>query len=196
MQDRIKINLHAVLERSSVNGPGSRLVVFFQGCRRRCRGCFNPDTHAETLRLLSAPDEIFAAHLKTGTIEGITVSGGEPFLQPEGLLGLLKEARRAGLSTVVYTGFERSELMEDESKSRCLDYVDVLIDGPYVEDEREEGLLARGSTNQTFHFLTGRYGIKDFYMPGKVEILIGSDGSVRGTGFSRVEWGGRASHCN
>ncbi|MEK6531175.1 MAG: 4Fe-4S single cluster domain-containing protein [Deltaproteobacteria bacterium] len=187
MPDRTKINLHAVLGRSSVNGPGWRVVFFFQGCRRQCRGCFNPDTHAETPRLLCAPDEILAAHLKTDTIEGITVSGGEPFLQPKGLLGLLKEARLMGLSTVVYTGFEHGELMEDETKSRCLDYVDVLVDGPYVEDEKEKGLLARGSTNQTFHFLTGRYGIKDFYMPGKVEILIGGDGSVRGTGFSRVE---------
>ncbi len=186
MPDNLKINVHAVLPCSSVNGPGRRLVVFFQGCARKCRGCFNPDTHAETPRFLYTTDELFAVNLKRDMIEGMTVSGGEPFLQPAGLLALLKKARLKGLSTVVYTGFAYSEIIEDKAKSPCLDYVDALVDGPYVEDEKEEGLLARGSANQEFHFLTGRYGIEDFYMPGKVEILIGRDGSVRGTGFSRV----------
>ena len=71
-------------------------------------------------------------------------------------------------------------------KSRIGTEVDVLIDGPYDASRPERTLLARGSTNQRFHFLTGRYSPDDFIMPGRAEVFIGADGTVRETGFSRV----------
>lgn len=178
------LNIHAILPHSRVNGPGVRVVIFFQGCARDCEGCFNPDTHSfETRKLLSVKDIVNGL---TGQAEGVTVSGGEPFMQAHGLKALLKAVKGSGLTTVVYTGFSYDELMARKEASECLEYVDVLIDGAFMEEEKEETLLARGSKNQKFHFLTPRYGIRDFYMPGRLEVTIGKDGTITETGFSKV----------
>jgi len=181
------INTHAILSCSRVNGPGGRMVIFFQGCVRGCPGCFNPDTHSTALRTPLTVDEIFSLHYSE-KIEGITVSGGEPFLQPSGLLGLLRTAREThGLTAVVYTGFSFAEIKEVPAYISCLQYTDVLIDGAYEDDKKETTLLARGSSNQRFHLLTNRYKLADFHMPGKVEVIIGRDGVIRETGFSRID---------
>lgn len=181
------INIHSVIPSSRINGPGSRMVIFFQGCNQDCHGCFNPDTHSFDKINLYTPEDIFKKHLRKG-IEGITVSGGEPFLQPKGLYLLLKTARCAyNLTTVVYTGFEYNNLKKDSDCKSCLEFIDVLIDGRYEESKKETTLLARGSTNQRFQFFTSRYMQRDFYMPAKAEITIGRDGIVRETGFRRID---------
>ncbi|MDD5435213.1 MAG: 4Fe-4S single cluster domain-containing protein [Nitrospira sp.] len=210
------INLHSVIPSSRVNGPGKRMVVFFQGCTRKCPCCFNPDTHSFQKAHLYTSEDIFKQFLLPDT-EGITVSGGEPFNQAKGLLQLLKTAKEEyGLSTVVYTGFSYEELLlkgkEDPTILRqaqddtnrvmvslsnhdygnppsqfIFNYIDVLIDGAYKDNMKEPTLLARGSTNQRLLFFSDRYQEKDFYMPAKVEIIISSDGTVRETGFSKVE---------
>ena len=160
-------------------------MVFFQGCGRNCPGCFNLETHGNEPKLVKSPEEVFDEYL-SGGIDGLTVSGGEPFNQPHGLASLLALARNGyGLSTVVYTGFTIEELRNDTQRAPVLEYIDVLIDGPYKEDLRETTLLARGSTNQRLIFLTNRYGIDDFYMPAKAELTISSEGVVIGTGFGR-----------
>jgi len=179
------LNIHAVIPRSRVNGPGTRLVVFFQGCARHCEGCFNPGTHTFEQRELVRPEALLGNHLSSG-VEGITVSGGEPFSQPKGLLRLLKLAASSGLSTLVYTGFTLEEVMDDEARDACLAFIDVLIDGPFKSSLSEPTLLARGSTNQRIHLLTSRYSIGDLYMQGKAEVIIGADGVVRKTGFSSL----------
>ncbi|MBI5562071.1 MAG: radical SAM protein [Deltaproteobacteria bacterium] len=180
------INLHAVIPSSRVNGPGRRMVVFFQGCGRNCPGCFNPETHRFSEARLCAPTELFGKYLREG-VEGITISGGEPFAQPEGLAELLRLARSYhGLSTVVYTGCTHEELLGQEPAMQALEHIDVLIDGPYERDKPEPTSLARGSANQRFIFLSGRYAPADFYMPGKVEVTISPDGTVTETGFSRA----------
>jgi anaerobic ribonucleoside-triphosphate reductase activating protein len=182
------LNLHAVIPSSRVNGPGKRLVVFFQGCRRNCAGCFNPQTHPikpknmMTLKI----ESLFSSYLKP-SIDGITISGGEPFLQSAGLKELLKTARHEkALTTVVYTGFTIEEVLASNEMSPCLEFIDVLIDGVFDKNKKEPSLLARGSTNQRLHFLTGRYTPSDFYMPGKAEVLIAKDGTITGTGFGTI----------
>ncbi len=181
------LNIHAVLPSSTLNGPGSRMVIFFQGCHKGCAGCFNPDTHPIEPRETFSVEDIFSRFYSTG-LEGISVSGGEPFLQPDGLMDLLKTAReRFSLSTVVYTGFTYEEILETPELTISLAYIDVLIDGAYEDEKKEKSLLARGSTNQRLHFLTNRYELADFHMPGKVEVIIGSDGMIKETGFSRID---------
>ncbi|MBI5827421.1 MAG: radical SAM protein [Deltaproteobacteria bacterium] len=179
------INIHAVIPCSRVNGPGRRMVVFFQGCNRSCPGCFNAGTHSFEPRHLYGAGEVFERFFDP-SVEGITVSGGEPFAQAEGLLNLLNAAVERGLTTVVYTGFMMEELAEDPAARAALGLIDVLVDGPFEADKTEPTLLARGSSNQRFHFLTRRYGISDFHMPGKLEVVIGKDGDVIETGFSRL----------
>lgn len=191
MASGLFINIHAVLPTSQVNGPGTRLVVFFQGCARACPNCFNPGTHGFAQRTLCSPEEIFSAYLKTTpegapAVEGLTVSGGEPFDQPRPLAGLLEAARLRGLTTLVYTGYTYEELLTKADCLPCLSLIDVLVDGMYVDELKEPTLLARGSTNQRIHLLTDRYSEEDLVMPGKVEVVIASDGSVMETGFSKV----------
>jgi anaerobic ribonucleoside-triphosphate reductase activating protein len=177
-------NIHSVIERSRVNGPGERLVVFAQGCGLKCPGCFNTALHTFESAIEIEPKALLKEHLLKG-IEGITVSGGEPFEQPQPLLALLKEAKeKYHLTTVVYSGFTHKELLKMSESRNALAYIDVLIDAMFKEEEKESTLLARGSTNQSFIFLTDRYTLKDFYMPAKVEISIGPDGAITGTGFS------------
>lgn len=180
------INIHALIPSSVVNGPGRRMVVFFQGCTILCRDCFNPDTHSlESKRLLSS-DDIFSNCFEEG-LEGITVSGGEPFLQLEGLFSLLKAAKTEyGLSTVVYSGFSLRKLKGREDVKDIFKFVDVLIDGPFDGSKKETTTLARGSSNQNVHFLSDRYKMDDFFMPARIEITIGRDGRITGTGFKRL----------
>ncbi len=186
MNHDVIINVHSIIPVSRINGPGKRMVVFFQGCNNRCTGCFNPETHPFIKIAEYSPGTIFTEFYRPG-IEGITVSGGDPFYQRRGLLKLLKCAKdEYGLSTVVYTGFTYEQLA---ASSLCIDifkYTDVLIDGRFEDARRETTMLARGSTNQILHFLSNRYEEKDFIMSGKVELIIGSDGTITQTGFSKV----------
>ncbi len=179
------LNIHAVLERSRVNGPGTRLVVFFQGCSRACEGCFNPETHSFEERERVTPEALLGKYLSKG-LEGLTVSGGEPFMQPSGLRRLLGLAVASDLTTLVYTGFTIEEILKDPAKAGCLEYIDVLVDGPFDLRLAEPTLLARGSSNQRIHLLTARYSMEDLYMPAKAEVIIGADGQVRKTGFSSL----------
>ncbi|MBE9531708.1 MAG: radical SAM protein [Proteobacteria bacterium] len=178
------LNIHSVIEASRVNGPGTRFVVFTQGCKLKCEGCFNTELHpfdggtkVSTSKLLSQ------YNLKKA--EGITVSGGEPFEQPRALASLLKEAKeKYNLTSVVYSGYTYAELLKESNTREALEFIDVLIAGRFNQENLESTLLARGSTNQSFIFLSSRYSLKDFYMPGKVEISISPDGAVTSTGFS------------
>lgn len=187
----MSINIHAIIPHSRINGPGNRMVVFFQGCRRKCPGCFNPDTHSSEERSLYSPEDILRMYpvgAVAGGIEGMTISGGEPFLQTDGLYRLLKTAKKDyGLSTIVYTGFTYKELAANSESSACFRFIDVLIDGRYDESKKEPTLLARGSTNQEFHFLSAKYTKEDFYMPGRSEVIISKEGLITETGFSRLD---------
>ncbi len=188
---RNTINIHSVIPFSRVNGPGSRLVIFFQGCGHHCPDCFNPATHPfhEIYRL--TPEALLERYLSQDdddSIEGITVSGGDPFYQPEALRQLLRVARETyHLSTMVYTGFTCEEIEADLECNLAIPFIDLLIDGRYDAARRETTLLARGSTNQRFHFLTKRYSYDDITLPAKAEIRIASGGEVVKTGFSRVD---------
>ena len=180
------INLHAVVARSKVNGPGTRTVVFFQGCERRCEGCFNPKTHSKKVVTRVAPVALIERYAVEG-VEGITVSGGEPFLQVAALTELLRAAQVKRLTTLVYTGYTLEEISLDKSLRGALEYIDVLVDGAFDIKKLEPTLLARGSTNQSIHFLTGIYKEEDMQMAGKAEIIIDNEGRVTRTGFSKIE---------
>ena len=186
MNHDVCINVHSIIPVSRINGPGKRMVVFFQGCNNKCSGCFNPETHPFIRIAEYSPGTIFSHFYRPG-IEGITVSGGDPFYQRRGLLQLLRSARDDyGLSTIVYTGFTYELLSASRICRAIFRYTDVLIDGRFDETKREPTMLARGSTNQRLHILSNRYMEKDFIMPGKVELIVGSEGTIIQTGFSKV----------
>jgi len=179
------LRLHAFLPRSRANGPGVRAVIWFQGCRLGCPGCFNPETHPSESRW-TIPAIALARDLagRQSEIEGITVSGGEPLEQPEGLLQLLTALRTTThLSTVLFSGYTLDETMKTACGPRILRLVDVLIAGPFVQARRiARGL--RGSANQVVHLLTNRYTAHDIANTPPGEICIDPSGDVHLTGVA------------
>lgn len=150
------LNLHALWPHSRANGPGVRLVLWFQGCTLGCPGCFNLATHAlEPCWQVSVEEIIERIVAEAPPIDGITFSGGEQ--QPEGLLQLLSAiCSRTTLSVLLSSGYTIAEITHMPLGPAVLAHVDVLIPGRYVQTRRlARGL--RGSANKTVHLLTDRY---------------------------------------
>ncbi|MBQ3915168.1 MAG: radical SAM protein [Ruminococcus sp.] len=137
-------------------GPGARFALWVQGCCRKCEGCIAPSLQDTAGGKVSDTAEILREIAESGA-EGLTISGGEPFLQAEPLGELVKAARRLlpGLNVIVYTGFTYEQLRENPSAAGLLAETDLLIDGEYVR-ELDDGLPMRGSSNQRLIFLTNR----------------------------------------
>lgn len=146
----MKIRLAGITEESCVDGPGLRFVVFVQGCHRACQGCHNPSTWDINDGVAHEVDEISNKIIsKADLIDGVTLSGGEPFLQVEPCLQLVKilKEKCPQLSIVVYSGYTLDELLISKEARQLLDLCDLLVDGPFIEDQRAE-LPFRGSANQ------------------------------------------------
>lgn len=167
------LNLHALLPLSRSNGPGRRTVIWFQGCTLGCPGCFNPDTHSEDPRLtVEVSDLVSSLEARSGEMEGITISGGEPLVQSEGLLRLLLGLRsRTDLSLILFSGHRLDEIKKMPLGAPILSCLDVLIDGRYLKRKRLASGL-RGSSNQAIHLLSNRYRLEEieFTPPGEVQI--------------------------
>ncbi len=147
----MKVKIAGVKRRSFVDGEGVRYVVFFQGCPHNCYNCHNPDTHDETAGESIDVNDLIADILSTKYIDGITLSGGEPFMQAAQALEIAKAAKDAGLNVWIYTGWRFEELVEMYSGSDADDFlenIDVIVDGRYVDKQRDESLMWKGSANQ------------------------------------------------
>lgn len=152
------LNLANLKIRSQVNGPGIRSVVWVQGCSIGCPGCFNPHTHTHSPNHLCDPRELGEMLLQATDVDGITVSGGEPFEQAEACAILLETYRAGGRSAMVFSGYTYAGLRRSRHRAvrRLLTATDVLVAGPFVQRLCEGATGWRGSRNQTVHFLTGR----------------------------------------
>lgn len=178
------INVAQWLSRSSVNGPGERFVLWVQGCPLHCPGCWNPDTWSHASRRLMAVSEIVDLIAKSGPIDGVTFTGGEPFAQACGLAVLAEHLRGIGMSLMAFTGYDIEELVEVEQK-RLLGLLDIVVTGRYVRELRSDGLLWRGSSNQRVHFLTERHRACETTNAHRpvAEIVIPDSGPSVVTGF-------------
>lgn len=169
----LRLRLHAFLPRSRANGPGWRAVVWTQGCSLRCPGCFNPATHDPAGGRLVSVTVLLRRIWRLGnSIEGVTVSGGEPLEQAEAVVALLEELRRSSrLSVLVFTGYTWEELLARPDAARWLGCVDVVIADRY--DARQH--LARGlcgSANKTVHLLTDRYSLADLEAVPEAQVVL------------------------
>lgn len=140
----MKIRIAGLLPTSLNNGDGVRYVVFTQGCEHHCKGCQNPDTWSfdggkeyDTAMIALAVQSRY----ERGLIDGITLSGGDPFYQQEACVDLLKKLN--GINAWVYTGFKYEDIQDTELASLC----NVIVDGEYIEELKCEGELY-GSSNQ------------------------------------------------
>lgn len=137
---------------SVVDGPGRRSVCQFQGCARACPGCYVPETHPMEGGVLLPVRDVLAALLDPAgdPRDGVTISGGEPFLQPRALLLLLRELKALRVHTVLYSGYTLEALarLPEPEVRAALCLTDLLIDGPYVAALAGGAGEWRGSRNQ------------------------------------------------
>ena len=148
--DSTEIRISGIARDSIVDGEGIRLTVFTQGCPRRCPGCHNPETQPLVGGRTTTVGAVVAELDENPLLTGLTLSGGEPFLQPGALLPLARAARARGLDVWSYTGFTLEELRAqgDTDVDALLEELDVLVDGDYREELRDLTLHFRGSRNQ------------------------------------------------
>lgn len=150
----MKLKLAAPLTKDSiVDGPGLRTVIWTQGCVHHCEGCHNPATHSLTAGMEVDTASIIAEIEQTKLQRGITLSGGEPFLQAEALIDIAYRAKQIGLDVWSYTGFTWEQLNNHSAANyqfnlELLQYIDVLVDGRFMLHMRQPGLRFRGSANQ------------------------------------------------
>lgn len=152
-QNNDYIRLAADLQTDSiVDGPGLRTVLWTQGCAHHCPGCQNPQTWDFNGGGLVPIEMVLEAIDELEYQDGITFSGGDPMFQPEACLKIADYCKNKGLNIWVYTGFTFEELMlMAKRKPVYLDFlkkIDVLVDGRFIEKEKDLGLLFRGSANQ------------------------------------------------
>ena len=147
-----KLRLSGVVSESIVDGPGIRYVIFTQGCPHHCPGCHNQQKHdfsggydADIPKMLSEIQE-------DPLLDGITLSGGEPFCQPEALIPIAEAVKKMGKTVFAYTGYTLEQLLELGRERpailQLLRLCDTLVDGPYIESLRALDLQFRGSSNQ------------------------------------------------
>lgn len=146
------LRVSGVVQESIVDGPGIRYVVFVQGCPHHCPGCHNPQTHPFEGGTLADLDEIVGQVAENPLLRGVTLSGGEPFCQPEPLCRLAGRIHALGKDVMVYSGYTLEQLLAmGAAQPAVLDLLyacDTLVDGPYLEAERDLTLPFRGSANQ------------------------------------------------
>ncbi len=135
---------------SIVDGPGLRLTVFTQGCPHRCPGCHNPETWDPAGGREVPLEELEALLAADPLLQGLTLSGGEPFLQAGDCASLARRARRRGLDVWTYTGYRYEDLAEAGRADweALLAATDVLVDGPFLQAQKSYAALFRGSGNQ------------------------------------------------
>lgn len=177
------LNVHHIVNQTSAEGPGVRCCVWLQGCSIHCEGCFAKDTWSFSDKMLMNPSDII--NQMRSAEEGITICGGEPFDQKEGLAELLCLAWKKGASTVLYTGhtYESLQKMQDKHVETILSHTDILIDGPFIQTLSSTEIPLVGSSNQRLRFLTKRYSPKDI-QANKIEIRIKKNGTFSINGMA------------
>lgn len=145
-----------VLYPVTVLGPGKRIAIWVAGCGRRCVGCANPELwEAKPEQEVTVSDFVNAVKQLLGDrlqeADGITISGGEPFDQPEELLHLVEAFRGITEDILIFSGYTREQLQEKAVNASILKNVAVLVDGPY-QDNDNQGEILRGSANQRYFY--------------------------------------------
>ena len=144
----------------NVLGPGNRIGIWFNGCNHHCPGCSNPELWEPQERYQTTQEALrkLIGHIcDTYPVDGFTLTGGDPFAQPESLKQLLPQLREITDDILVYTGFEYDEVLH--TYPEIVSQIGVLIDGKYIQ-ERNTGAILRGSDNQNIMILNGQLADK------------------------------------
>ena len=146
------IRVAGIVNDSIVDGPGFRLAVFTQGCPHHCPGCHNPATHDFEGGKIDSTERITEMMKQNLLLDGLTLTGGEPFCQAEACAVLAENAKALGLNVWSYSGWTVEQLLEksktEPDVAHLLNSIDVLVDGPFILSQRTLELRFRGSKNQ------------------------------------------------
>jgi anaerobic ribonucleoside-triphosphate reductase activating protein len=181
------LNIMGYVDESEVNGPGSRAVVWVQGCLRECPGCFNPASWSFEINQLITVDALVHQILRNPSNQGVTFSGGEPFWQAPALAEVARRVKAAGLSVMSFTGFTWEQLqlpLAPAGAQDLLEQLDILVDGAYVEalaTHSPDSLVS--SSNQRVHVFNPAFQDQLSWASDQMEIHILKDGSRIITGY-------------
>lgn len=146
----MKVRLAGVIETSINNGEGIRKVIFAQGCKHHCKGCFNPDTHDFNGGYECDTEKIIERINNDYMIDGVTFSGGDPFEQAEAFAHIAKNINKE-LTIWCYTGYTLQQIIDNIDRpgwKELITNIDVLVDGKFEEDKKDRNLKYKGSSNQ------------------------------------------------
>ena len=144
-----KLSILDIIDGTVVDGPGFRLSIYCAGCSHRCNGCHNPQSWEIGNGKEMDIEELM--QVVKDSPWNVTLSGGDPFFQAEGFAELARRIKAETTKTVwCYTGYTLEALVKENDpwKMELLRNIDVLVDGPFVQDLRDEQLRFRGSANQ------------------------------------------------
>ena len=146
------LRLFGEIKESITDGPGIRYAVFAQGCPHYCTGCHNPESHSFTDGYLVKEDKLISEILKNPLLDGVTLSGGEPFMQADELAAIAAAVKAKGLNVIVFSGYTYEEILvlakERKGYTALLQNTDILVDGRFDITRKSMNLRFRGSANQ------------------------------------------------
>ncbi|GHU30653.1 anaerobic ribonucleoside-triphosphate reductase-activating protein [Spirochaetia bacterium] len=182
------MNVAHIEEQSYIYGPGCRFVIWTQGCSIHCKGCWNQSMWAFEPNTIISVETLFEKICtEIGLIEGITLLGGEPLDQYEESFTLIQKCKHAGLSVMLFTGYELTEIYA-KKMTGVFDYTDILITGRYEEEKRTLNHQWIGSTNQEIYVLSDHYKNYQKIDTNYIEISIENNGSITILGFPDESW--------
>ena len=150
------------------DGPGLRTSIYCAGCAHHCKGCHNPQSWDIANGRWMSIDEIMDI-IKADSISNVSFSGGDPFFQVEAFTELARRIKSETTKNIwCWTGFTIEQIRADERLSMLLPYIDTLVDGPFILEQRDTTLLFRGSPNQRIIHLTP---VEEDICPGAVELV-------------------------
>ena len=146
----MKFRCAGIVQNSTVDGLGLRQAIFFQGCLHHCKGCHNEHTWSLTGGYEEDTDNILTAYQEDELLTGVTFTGGDPLFQPKAALDIASKVKLLGGDVWCYTGFTYEDLVQINSSDikKLLYVIDVLVDGPFILEQKDSLLLWRGSANQ------------------------------------------------
>lgn len=164
----MKIRILDILEETMADGPGLRTSIYCAGCLHHCPGCHNPQSWDMAGGHEATVDELFEI-IRSDEFSNVTFTGGDPLYQVEGFTELARRIKEETGKTIwCYTGFTYEEILSDSRLSQILPFIDVLVDGPFIQEKRDTELLFRGSSNQRIIYLNGK---EEDIIPGTVATI-------------------------
>ncbi|WDC84076.1 anaerobic ribonucleoside-triphosphate reductase activating protein [Caloramator sp. mosi_1] len=144
----MKLRIAGINRESLVDGPGIRYVIFSQGCIHNCKGCHNKDTHPLDGGYEVELEKIYNDIIQNRFIDGVTFSGGDPLIQADKFSVLSKMLKEKNIHIICYTGYVFEDIIKQKDKRELLNNIDILIDGPFMQEKRTLKKSFVGSSNQ------------------------------------------------